>query len=729
MALNLAAPTQCTQESAAIHADSIPPVPSLESIVAAFPQLEVEGLIGRGGMGAVFKARQPRLNRFVALKILPEKLASQPAFASRFAQEGQLLARLAHPNIVAVHDFGQAGGFFYLIMEYVDGVNLRQALQASRFTPAQALAIVPKICDALQYAHDEGVLHRDIKPENILLDQKGRVKLADFGIAKLVQAGSEEHGDASPDAAEAGRPESLTGAADQLGTPAYMSPEQRERRSPIDHRADIYSLGVVFYELLTGQLPTATLVPPSQHGAIDPRVDDVVRRALATPPHERYPSVRDLKTQLEEITRTGPSAASTPPVLRRPQFDQGKPAWLSRRSIAAFAVLFGIATAITLAALRRASQQRLLEASALARLAEEQARAARTRFQTMSPEEQESPSTATKPDSIALHLIASGPFKNVAIARTESMAGQPIHQVIVHFAGPPIPEVKWQDARNLVGGPVLHPSSEEAPDVTWRPPPVDNVALYAKDTRPDKPGSAWFEAPGECQLEFAFASGPDATEASRQINEALAKPVQLAFGVHLTLFQVGAWTGWLEAAPYPTTPAFSVRRSLSRSPAYGKGGLSNGMEVALVTLPPNVDLTITTTLTRMEETRDRALKEIVLSNTSSQTGLYWVDWYTLPSENFAHQWPKPAWAMHVHDARTAVELLSIHSDDEDQKEHTRLPDGFGWVRRQVSDLDFPSDKPISLNGLLTGQSPSVPDASWVGITFTSRPRAVRASKY
>src|SRR5437667_9730557 len=162
--------------------------PTHEELVAAFPQLEILELIGQGGMGFVFKARQPKIERLVALKILSQSLAADPAFAERFTREGRVLARLNHPNIVTIHDFGQANGFFYLLMEFVDGVNLRQAMKVGRFTPAQALAVVPKICEALQFAHDEGVLHRDIKPENILLDSKGRVKIADFGIAKLVAA-------------------------------------------------------------------------------------------------------------------------------------------------------------------------------------------------------------------------------------------------------------------------------------------------------------------------------------------------------------------------------------------------------------------------------------------------------------------------------------------------------------------------------------------------------------
>ncbi|RYD25114.1 MAG: serine/threonine protein kinase, partial [Verrucomicrobiaceae bacterium] len=162
-------------------------VPPLSAVAAAFPHWEVLELIGRGGMGAVFRIRQPKLNRLAALKIISASLAERdPAFAGRFEREGELLARLHHPNIVNVHDSGRSGDFYYLLMEHVDGVNLRQAMRANRFTPQEALSVVPKICEALQYAHEEGVLHRDIKPENILLDSKGRVKLADFGIAKLM---------------------------------------------------------------------------------------------------------------------------------------------------------------------------------------------------------------------------------------------------------------------------------------------------------------------------------------------------------------------------------------------------------------------------------------------------------------------------------------------------------------------------------------------------------------
>lgn len=269
------------------------PAPTRAEIAASFPQLEIIELIGQGGMGFVFKARQPKLERLVALKILPQALAADPAFAERFSREGRLLARLNHPNIVTIHDFGQAGGYFYLLMEFVDGVNLRQAMRAGRFTSAQALVVVPKICEALQFAHNEGILHRDIKPENILVDVRGRVKIADFGIAKLV-------GDAQPEAG-------LTGSGATLGTPHYMAPEQLEKPAEVDHRADIYSLGVVFYEMLTGELPLGRFQPPSHKVEMDVRLDEVVLHALEKEPSRRYQQASQVKTAVETI------AGGTPP--------------------------------------------------------------------------------------------------------------------------------------------------------------------------------------------------------------------------------------------------------------------------------------------------------------------------------------------------------------------------------------------------------------------------------
>jgi hypothetical protein len=182
-------------------------------------------------------------------------------------------------------------GLFYFIMEYADGVNLRQAMRAGNLKPEEALKIVPQICDALQYAHDEGIVHRDIKPENILLDRRGRVKIADFGLAKLFS----------------GKREALTGTHQIMGTPHYMAPEQIQGTRDVDHRADIYSLGVTFYEMLTGELPLGRFLPPSKKAPIDTRLDEVVFRSLEVEPDKRYQHASDVKTQLEEISGLVPA--------------------------------------------------------------------------------------------------------------------------------------------------------------------------------------------------------------------------------------------------------------------------------------------------------------------------------------------------------------------------------------------------------------------------------------
>jgi predicted Ser/Thr protein kinase len=270
--------------------------PPVGEIAQLFPQLEILSLIGKGGMGAVYKARQPMLDRFIALKVLPPAVAGDPGFAERFNREARALARLNHPNIVIVYDFGKAGNLHYLLMEFVDGTNLRQVEQTEKLSPEQALTIVPKICEALQYAHDQGVVHRDIKPENILLDKSGRVKIADFGIAKMVGQGPTEV--------------SLTGAKDVVGTPHYMAPEQIEKPQEVDHRADIYSLGVVFYEMLTGELPLGKFTLPSKKVQVDVRLDEVVLHTLEKEPSRRYQSASQVKSDVETIAGTLPAAAT-----------------------------------------------------------------------------------------------------------------------------------------------------------------------------------------------------------------------------------------------------------------------------------------------------------------------------------------------------------------------------------------------------------------------------------
>jgi predicted Ser/Thr protein kinase len=269
--------------------------PTLEEVAKLFPQLEILAFIGKGGMGAVYKARQPELDRLVALKILPPQAAGGAGFAERFNREARALAKLNHPNIVAVHEFGQAGGSPFFIMEFVDGLTLRQLEQAGRLSPGEALRIVPQICEALQFAHDEGIVHRDIKPENILIDKKGRVKIADFGIAKII--GGDEGGTG------------MTGTRQAIGTPHYMAPEQVEKPQTVDHRADIFSLGVVFYEMLTGQLPLGRFAPPSRKVEIDARLDEVVLRALEREPELRYQQAGEVKTEIDTIASTPPGAS------------------------------------------------------------------------------------------------------------------------------------------------------------------------------------------------------------------------------------------------------------------------------------------------------------------------------------------------------------------------------------------------------------------------------------
>jgi predicted Ser/Thr protein kinase len=271
-----------------------------------FPELEVLELLGRGGMGAVYKARQKNLDRMVALKVIPPDAAKDPAFTERFNREARALARMNHPNIVTVYDFGERDGVYYLLMEYVDGVNLRHTLRAGNLQPREALAIVPQICDALQYAHDQGVVHRDIKPENVLLDRTGRVKIADFGLAKLLGTGPNDF--------------TLTRTQQIMGTPRYMAPEQIEKPTTVDHRADIYSLGVVLYEMLTGELPIGRFDAPSHKVEVDVRIDQVVLRALEKSPDKRYQRASEVKSELVSATswQAGPLRPSVAPAAALP---------------------------------------------------------------------------------------------------------------------------------------------------------------------------------------------------------------------------------------------------------------------------------------------------------------------------------------------------------------------------------------------------------------------------
>jgi tRNA A-37 threonylcarbamoyl transferase component Bud32 len=271
--------------------------PPLEQLAAAFPELTLHELIGQGGMAAVYRATQQRLGRTVALKVMRPDLAAQPQFAERFLREARTLAALADPHVLAVHDFGERGGFWYLLTEHVDGANLRELMRLGRLSPDEVLRIVPQICAGLQFAHAHGIVHRDVKPENVLVDRSGCVKIADFGLAKLA---SDPSGAA------------LTQSGDVFGTPHYMAPEQWQGSAGVDHRADIYALGVLLYELLTGRLPIGTYAPASHEPGVPRGIDPIVQRSLQHEPGRRYQAVADVRRDVEGQR----AAASTAPRAR-----------------------------------------------------------------------------------------------------------------------------------------------------------------------------------------------------------------------------------------------------------------------------------------------------------------------------------------------------------------------------------------------------------------------------
>ncbi len=267
--------------------------PTVAEAARLFPQYEVSALLGRGGMGAVYQGRQTELDRLVAIKLLPLEVSVDRDFADRFRREARAMAKLQHPNIIDVHDFGTTTeGHLYFVMEYVDGTNLDAMIRGPGLEPAQALHIIGSVCDALAYAHAEGVVHRDIKPANVMVGKKGRVKVADFGLARLTDSGPEQLGHTVTDTV--------------MGTPDYMAPEQK-RGMNVDHRADIYSLGVMLYEMLCREVPQGIFDPPSHRVAVDSRVDQVVIKAMQQQPDRRYQSTQEMKADVD--------AAGTPQPL------------------------------------------------------------------------------------------------------------------------------------------------------------------------------------------------------------------------------------------------------------------------------------------------------------------------------------------------------------------------------------------------------------------------------
>jgi beta-lactam-binding protein with PASTA domain/tRNA A-37 threonylcarbamoyl transferase component Bud32 len=265
--------------------------------------------IGSGGMAKVYRAEDSRLDRPVAVKILSAQFSSDPSFVDRFRREAQTAAKLSHPNIVGVYDNGSEDDTHYIVMEFVEGRTLDEFLAGGgRLSPTKAVEVVEAICDALQYAHERGVVHRDVKPGNVMVTREGQVKVMDFGIARVTTT-----------------VETIAQTAAVLGTAAYLSPEQAKGER-VDRRSDLYSLGCVLYELLTGAPPFAgdsamavamkhvqqsPRVPSEKNRDITPQMDAVVMKALAKNPDNRYQTAGELREDLERLRR-GEAVSATP---------------------------------------------------------------------------------------------------------------------------------------------------------------------------------------------------------------------------------------------------------------------------------------------------------------------------------------------------------------------------------------------------------------------------------
>lgn len=275
--------------------------PSTATVTAARPEIpgyDLTEILGRGGMGEVWKAVQKSLGRVVAVKILPEKLAKDSEFVARFEKEATALASLSHPNIIQIIDRGVAGQHYYFVMEFVAGRSLRDVMGVGAVPPNDALKICAQICRAIDYAHDMNIIHRDLKPENILVDERGHVKVADFGLAGIRGPGAPMH---------------LTATSVAMGTVNYMAPEQRRDARNVDGRADLYSLGVMLYELLTGELPIGRFKLPSEKlTGLDVRIDDVVAKILETDPEARFARASMVGHALESLLGTGISLTPLP---------------------------------------------------------------------------------------------------------------------------------------------------------------------------------------------------------------------------------------------------------------------------------------------------------------------------------------------------------------------------------------------------------------------------------
>lgn len=275
------------------------------------PQYDEWAMIGCGGMGAVYKARQISLDRLVAIKVLPPQVADDETdYIQRFKNEARTMAKMNHATIVGVYDFGEThDGLLYIVMEYIDGTDVAKMIQAQGKLPVDhALAITAHVCDALAYAHEHGVIHRDIKPANILINMEGAVKVADFGLASMHD----------PAGTHGTTPDGMT-----LGTPDYVAPEVLIIGMPVDGRADLYAVGVMLYNMLTGRIPRGSFQMPSQRVGCDTRYDAIVRKAMENDVDRRYQTSREIRRDLDQIL--------TVPVAKEKPARQAAPAGMQPR--------------------------------------------------------------------------------------------------------------------------------------------------------------------------------------------------------------------------------------------------------------------------------------------------------------------------------------------------------------------------------------------------------------
>lgn len=273
-----------------------PAFPTLEEMAGLLPQYEFHDILGVGGMGAVYLARQATLDRWVAIKLLPETASQNDEDASRFIAEARSMAKLTHAHIAAIHDFGQTSqGHLYLVMEYVTGVNLHQLIHgAESLNDSSIRNLVSQLCDALGYAHSHKVAHRDIKPANILVTEDWQAKIIDFGLAHDKDA-------------------EIAAGGDEYGTPDYVAPERLQIGATVDHRADIYSLGVVIHEMFTKLTPQAAGAAAGQ--GLPAMYASVVSRCMMSDPARRFQTCGEIKTFLSTAANVAaalPAAAPTP---------------------------------------------------------------------------------------------------------------------------------------------------------------------------------------------------------------------------------------------------------------------------------------------------------------------------------------------------------------------------------------------------------------------------------